>query len=59
MRLNLDYADFMEAQGEFRIEYLETFLENEFCQWDIDMAFDWTTLQLFEDHIEIGFAEFK
>lgn len=59
MRLNLDYSDFMPDMGEFKIEYLEKFLEDEFCQWDIDMAFDWNTLQLYPDHIEIEFSEFK
>ncbi len=59
MRLTLDYSDFMAGMGEFKIEYLEKKLEDEFANWNIDMAFDWDTLQLFEDHIEIEFAEFK
>ena len=61
MRLTLDYSDFIPENESIKsvVEYLEKFLENEFCQWNIDMAFDWNTLQLFEDHIEIGFTEFK
>ena len=62
MRLSLDYADFgtnnME-DAETIVDKLEKKLENEFCQWDIDVAFDWDTLRYFSNHIEIEFAEFK
>jgi hypothetical protein len=65
MRLTLDYSDFgvdsiVDSESVI-VEKLEKKLEDEFCNWDIDMAFDWDTLQL--DHvngyIEIGFSEFN
>jgi hypothetical protein len=63
MRLTLDFADFGVNpefdDAETINEKLEKKLEDEFCNWDIDMAFDWETLQYYNDHIEIGFAEFK
>ncbi len=63
MRLTLDYSDFNanpEIDGDQEvIDKLEKKLEDEFAEWNIDMAFDWNTLQLYPDHIEIGFSEFK
>ena len=62
MRLTLDYVDFIPADAGHMpsiIPYLEKKLEDEFAEWNIDMAFDWDTLQLFDEHIEIGFSEFK
>ena len=59
MKLNLDFSDFNVNpkldDAETINEKLEMFLEDQFADWDIDVAFDWETLQYFNDHIEINF----
>jgi hypothetical protein len=59
MKLNLDFSDFNVNpeldDAECITEKLERFLEDQFADWDLDIAFDWNTLQYFNDHIEINF----
>ena len=65
MRLTLNYKDLgvdsIVDSEDVIIQKLEKKLEAEFCDWNIDMAFDWDTLAFSHIHgiVEIGFSEFK